>query len=187
MPHPPISPRVTRRDNHPDKTLARDNHPGDHRPTATPDSHPDCRPSPIQIVALHAGATASATSGRMATCGRSSAPRRSIGNRDSRPSARTAPRPRGCACASLFGQPRSSAFRSSCVVTWVYPSGLSLLSGIGPIGPSMMGSEERSGTIFRASFVPTERKEQHMHRTHFVHRPARDTSPPQRGTVNFSF
>src|SRR5512138_2769795 len=67
-----------------------------------------------------------------------------------------------------------------------YPSGFSLLSGIGPIGPSMMGSEERSGTIFRAFFVFTEHKERHMHRTHFVHRPARDTSPPHRGTVNSS-
>jgi len=55
------------------------------------------------------------------------------------------------------------------------------------VGPSMMGSEERSGTIFRASFAPIERKEQHMHRTHFVHRPARDNPPPQRGTVNSSF
>src|SRR5205085_12540233 len=88
--------------------------------------------------------------------------------------------------ASLFGQPRSSAFGPSCVVTWTYPSGFSLLSGIGPIGPSMMGSEERSGTIFKASFVLTKLKEQHMHRTHFVPRPARDNSPPQRGTANFS-
>src|SRR5436853_4774107 len=63
----------------------------------------------------------------------------------------------------------------------------SLLSGIGPIGPSMMGSEERSGTIFKASFVLTKLKEQHMHRTHFVPRPVRDNSPPQRGTANFSF
>jgi len=43
----------------------------------------------------------------------------------------------------------------------------------------MMGSEERSGTIFKASFVLTKLKEQHMHRTHFVPRPARDNSPPQ--------
>jgi hypothetical protein len=50
----------------------------------------------------------------------------------------------------------------------------------------MMGSEERSGTIFKASFVLTKLKEQHMHRTHFVPRPARDNSPPQRGTANFS-
>src|SRR5712671_3329532 len=82
--------------------------------------------------------------------------------------------------------PRSSAFGPSCVVTSTYPSGFSLLSGIGPIGPSMMGSEERSGTIFKASFVLTKLKEQHMHRTHFVPRPARDNSPPQRGTANFS-
>src|SRR5947207_1759746 len=80
---------------------------------------------------------------------------------------------------SLFGQPRSSAFGPSCVVTSTYPSGFSLLSGIGLIGPSMMGSEERSGTIFKASFVLTKLKEQHMHRTHFVPRPARDNSPPQ--------
>src|SRR6184192_1259544 len=80
----------------------------------------------------------------------------------------------------LVGQPRSSAFGPSCVVTSTYPSGFSLLSGIGPIGPSMMGSEERSGTIFKASFVLTKLKEQHMHRTHFVPRPARDNSPPQR-------
>src|SRR5438876_5672322 len=93
--------------------------------------------------------------------------------------ARTAPRPTGRACASLFGQPRSSAFGPSCVVTSTYPSGFSLLSGIGPIGPSMMGSEERSGTIFKASFVLTKLKEQHMHRTHFVPRPARDNSPLQ--------
>ena len=41
----------------------------------------------------------------------------------------------------------------------------------------MMGSEERGGTILRASFVLSKRKEQHMHRTHLVHCPARDNSP----------
>src|SRR5213078_1911353 len=96
------------------------------------------------------------------------------------PGARVSDRLSPLRSASLFGQPRSSAFGPSCVVTWTYPSGFSLLSGIGPIGPSMMGSEERSGTIFKASFVLTKLKEQHMHRTHFVPRPARDNSPPQR-------
>src|SRR5438105_15923172 len=64
------------------------------------------------------------------------------------PSARTAPRPIGHACASLFGQPRSSAFGPSCVVTSTYPSGFSLLSGIGPIGPSMMGSTTSISTVY---------------------------------------
>src|SRR5205085_3107332 len=116
----------------------------------------------------------------------SSIRRRRTGNTGSPASARTGPHPTGRACASLFGQPRSSAFGPSCVVTLTYPFGFSLLSGIGPIGPSMMGSEERSGTIFKASFVLTKLKEQHMHRTDFVPRPARDNSPPQRGTATFS-
>ena len=52
--------------------------------------------------------------------------------------------------ASLFGRSRSSAFWLSYTMLRL-SRGLSLLSGIGAIGPSTMGSEERSGTIWAAS------------------------------------
>jgi hypothetical protein len=52
--------------------------------------------------------------------------------------------------ASLFGRSRSSAFWLS-YTTLRLSRGLSLLSGIGANGPSTMGSEERSGTIWAAS------------------------------------
>ena len=62
-------------------------------PTGSPGAARPAAPRPA------AGASASSTSDRTAAGGRSSTRRRSTGNRGSPASARTAPRPRDCACA----------------------------------------------------------------------------------------
>jgi putative transposase len=84
--------------------------------------------------------------------------------------------------ASLFGRVKSSALRFSVSMAPTVLRALASLR-IRHNGPSMMGSEERGGTIL----PHLEGREEHARfRTHLIRRPAGDSLPPRCGSSRFS-
>jgi hypothetical protein len=68
-------------------------------------------------------------------------------------------------------------------MTWL-PRGLSLLSGIGATALPLWGQKNEAERSEQRPLC-RGRKEHTLMRTRFIHRPARDSSPPRGGTLSF--
>jgi hypothetical protein len=85
--------------------------------------------------------------------------------------------------ASLFGRVQSSDSDPFGSMTSL-SRGFSLLSGISATALPLWGQKNEAERSQQRPLC-LERKEQSLVRTHFIHRPARDSSPPRGGTLSF--